>query len=62
MQLEFVNLKPAFDGVEGWLSVSQLHAIDPTPRRGENYRFQTTKEVVMADGTIFVYATPRLQD
>lgn len=59
MQLTFVNLEPAFNGVEGWLNVSELHTIDPTPKRGENYRFQTTKEVVMADGTIFVYASPQ---
>lgn len=53
-----VDLSPAFDGTRGWIWISELDAIDPHVP-GSSRRFQTaSKDVVMPDGTIFVYAFP----
>ena len=30
MEIKFVNLEPAFNGVRGWITVSELEAIDPS--------------------------------
>ena len=58
MRIKFVNLNPAFDGVCGWITISELYAIDPTIP-GSKYRFSTKDEDWTApDGTVFVYAFP----
>ena len=60
MNIKFVNLEPAFNGVCGWITISELYAIDPTVS-GAKFRFLTSKEEWIAhDGTIFVFAFPRL--
>ena len=60
MIIKFVNLEPAFNGVMGWISISELDAIDPTIP-GAKCRFCINdKDWTAHDGTVFVYAFPRL--
>ena len=60
MNIKFVNLEPAFDGVRGWISISELDAIDPNVP-GATRRFCIrSKDWTAHDGTVFVYAFPRL--
>lgn len=52
------KLNPAFDGTRGWVSVSELDAIDPLTA-GRNQRFKiASKDHTAEDGTVWVYAFP----
>jgi hypothetical protein len=58
MKFYAVDLEPAFDGIEGWLSITELDVIDPHPPKIEPRFLTKEKDVTMPDGTIFVYAYP----
>jgi len=50
----FINLSPAFNGLEGWLWVTELYCIDPNAKR-----FKAVEEHIRFDGSVFVYAVPK---
>jgi hypothetical protein len=57
--IDLKSLTPAFDGTRGWISVSELDAIDPLTS-GFNQRFKiASKDITLPDGTVWVYAFPR---
>ena len=58
MNIKFIDLEPAFNGVRGWLSVSELDVIDPNVP-GSKRRFSIkSRDWTAHDGTVFVYALP----
>lgn len=46
---EIKNLDPPFNGVSGWLSMTELNLLDP-----EALRFEIINEVLFEDGSMFV--------
>ena len=58
MNIKFIDLEPAFNGVRGWISFSELYMIDPNVP-GSKRRFSIkSKDWTAHDGTVFVYALP----
>lgn len=46
---EITELEPAFDGVSGWLSITELNVIDPNTTR-----FDIDDDVTFEDGSVWV--------
>jgi hypothetical protein len=54
MRLSYLTLYPPFDGVEGWVWITELDCIDPDCKRFT----KKSEDFTANDGTVFVYAYP----